>query len=96
MFMRGLPLLDETGKTIQLVGVVQDVTETRQTAERQRKNESLFLQAEELANLGNWSTTSQNNSLSGPPKCFRMLGISPDEHPVALGRACAFWALPRT
>ncbi|MFZ0882603.1 MAG: PAS domain-containing protein [Candidatus Acidiferrales bacterium] len=91
IFMRGLPLLDEAGKTVQLVSVAQDVTETRQTAERQRKNESLLLQAEELANLGSWEYDVANQRFIWSAQMFRMLGISPDEQPVPLGRACALF-----
>ncbi len=91
IFMRGLPLLGETGKTTQLVGVVQDVTESRHTAERQRKNESLLLQAEELANLGSWDYDVAAHQFTWSAQMFRMLGVSPDEQPIPLGRACAFF-----
>ena len=88
IFMRGLPLLDEAGKTVQLVSVVQDVTETRHAAERQRKNESLLLQAEELANLGSWEYDIANQQFTWSAQMFRMLGVSPDEQPIPLNRAC--------
>ncbi len=91
IFMRGVSLLDEAGKTTQLVGVVQDVTETRHTAERQRKNESLLLQAEELANLGSWEYDVAEQQFIWSAQMFRMLGVSPDEQPFPLGRACALF-----
>lgn len=91
IFMRGLPLLDEAGKTAQLVGVVQDVTDIRRTAERQRKNESLLLQAEELANLGSWEYDVAAQQFTWSAQMFRMLGVAPDEQPIPLVRACVFF-----
>lgn len=91
IFMRGLPLLDEAGKTAQLVSVVQDVTEARQRDERQRKNESLLVQAEELANLGSWEYDVAGQQFAWSAQMYRMLGISPDEQPVPLGRVCALF-----
>ncbi|MGA7852614.1 MAG: PAS domain-containing protein [Candidatus Acidiferrales bacterium] len=91
IFMRGLPLLDEAGKTAQLVSVVQDVTEARERAERQRKNESLLVQAEELANLGSWEYDVANQQFAWSAQMYRMLSISPDEQPIPVARACALF-----
>lgn len=91
IFMRGLPLMDEAGKTAQLVSVVQDVTEARQRDERQRKNESLLVQAEELANLGSWEYDVHEQRFAWSAQMYRMLGISSDEQPIPLARACALF-----
>jgi signal transduction histidine kinase len=91
IFMRGLPLLGENGKTAQLVGVVQDVTETRHAAERQRKNESLLLQAEELANLGSWEYDVAAQQFTWSAQMYRMLGVALDDQPIPLDRACSFF-----
>lgn len=91
IFVRRLPLLDETGKTAQLVGVVQDVTELRERAEKQRRSESLLSQAEQLANLGSWEFDVTEQSFTWSAEMFRMLGIEPQEEPVPLGRACALF-----
>lgn len=91
IFMRGLPLLDENGNTAQLVAVVQDVTEFRQRAERQRKNESLLLQAEELANLGSWEYDVAEQQFTWSGQMARMLGLPPGDQPIPLAAACALF-----
>jgi PAS domain S-box-containing protein len=91
MFIRGLPLLDDAGETAQLVSVVQDVTEARQKDERQKKNESLLLQAQELAHLGSWEYDVAGQQFAWSAQMFRMLGLAPDEQPIPLRRACALF-----
>jgi signal transduction histidine kinase len=84
-FTRGLPLLDETGKTATLVGVVQDVTELKLTEAKLRNSDDLLAQAEEMAGLGSWELDVINWTVTCSRECFRMLNLKPSSGPVPLG-----------
>jgi PAS domain S-box-containing protein len=52
---KGEPLLDVDGKPFKLIGTAQNVTERQQLIDNLERNEALYKQAQELANLGNWT-----------------------------------------
>src|SRR5580704_15744784 len=77
IFIRGIALPDEAGKTARLLAVVQDVTEMRR--------------AEALASLGSWQFDVAQQSFTWSAQMYRMLGLPPDKQPVPLSRACALF-----
>ena len=91
IFVRGLTLPDESGKTARLLTVVQDVTELRRTEAQARERESLLAQAEQLASLGSWEFDVAQQSFTWSAQMYRMLGLPPDDRPLPLARACAFF-----
>src|SRR5580658_2812825 len=91
IFIRGIALPDEAGKTARLLAVVQDVTEIRRAAAQDRQRESILAQAEQLASLGSWEFDVAQQTFTWSAQMYRMLGLSPDNQPIPLARACAMF-----
>ena len=91
LFVRGMALPDESGKTQRVLSVVQDVTELRRTEAQARERESLLAQAEQLARMGSWKFDVARQSFAWSEQMYRMLGLKPDDEPVPLARACALF-----
>jgi PAS domain S-box-containing protein len=91
IFIRGIALPGETGKTARLLAVVQDVTEIRRAAAQDRQRESILAQAEQLASLGSWEFDVAQQTFTWSAQMYRMLGLSPDNQPIPLARACAMF-----
>lgn len=91
IFLRGITLPDESGKTARLLAVVQDVTEIRRAQVQAQERESLLAQAERLANLGSWEFDVTRQSFTWSAQMYRMLGLPPDDQPVPLAQACAMF-----
>jgi PAS domain S-box-containing protein len=91
IFIRGIALSGDTGKTARLLAVVQDVTEIRRAAAQDRQRESILAQAEQLASLGSWEFDVAQQSFTWSAQVYRMLGLSPDNQPIPLARACALF-----
>ena len=91
IFIRGIALPHENGKTARLLAVVQDVTEIRRAEVQDRQRESLLAQAEQLARLGSWQFDVAAQSFTWSAQMFHMLGLKPDDQPVPLARACALF-----
>ena len=91
IFIRGITLPDESGKTARLLAVVQDVTEIRRAEAQTRERESLLAQAEKLASLGSWEFDVTQQSFTWSAQMYRMLGLPPDDQPVQLAQACALF-----
>ncbi len=89
IFIRGIALPHENGKTARLLAVVQDVTEIRRAEAQDRQRESLLAQAEQLAGLGSWQFDVAQQCFSWSAQVYRMLGLPPDNQPLPLSRACA-------
>ena len=89
IFIRGIALPGDTGKTARLLAVVQDVTEIRRAAAQDRQRESILAQAEQLASLGSWEFDVAQQSFTWSTQMYQMLGLSPDNQPIPLARACA-------
>jgi PAS domain S-box-containing protein len=91
IFVRGITLPDDSGKTARLVAVVQDVTEIRRAQAQAQERESLLAQAEQLASLGSWEFDVTQQSFTWSAQMYRMLGLPPDGQPVPLAQACALF-----
>ena len=91
IFIRGITLPGESGKTARLLAVVQDVTEIRRAETQTRERESLLAQAEQLASLGSWEFDIAQQSFTWSAQMYRMLGLPPNDQPLPLARACAFF-----
>jgi PAS domain S-box-containing protein len=91
IFIRGIALPGHTGKTARLLAVVQDVTEIRGAEAQDRQRESILAQAEQLASLGSWEFDVAQQSFTWSAQMYRMLGLAPDNQPIPLARACAWF-----
>jgi PAS domain S-box-containing protein len=91
VFIRGIALPDESGKTARILAVVQDVTELRRAETQARERESLLAQAEQLASLGSWEFDVAHQSFAWSAQMYLMLGLPPNDQPVPLAQACALF-----
>ena len=91
VFIRGIALPDESGKTARILAVVQDVTELRRAETQARERESLLAQAEQLAGLGSWEFDVAHQSFAWSAQMYLMLGLPPNDQPVPLAQACALF-----
>lgn len=87
---RGTMILDNTGKAVLVMGTTQNVTERQELIQKLKKNESIYKQAEELANMGNWSWDVKNNSLSWTDHLYRIYGLEPQSEEITLDRFLSF------
>jgi PAS domain S-box-containing protein len=81
---RGIPITDNLGHTIRLIGTTQDITERKLVEEKLRKSEALLARAETLANLGSWELDLRTGEVSWSAQLFRILGVDPEQTPPDL------------
>jgi PAS domain S-box-containing protein len=74
---RAIPLYDDAGAPLALVGISQDVTEGKRSEERLRNREALLSQAEQLANMGSWEWNLETSQITWSDHRFRLMGIEP-------------------
>jgi PAS domain S-box-containing protein len=72
---RAVPVFDEAGEPLRLVGTAQDVTERKVAEERLRRSELLLAQAEEIANLGSWEFDAKTRKTTLSKQLLRMHGL---------------------
>ncbi|HZH63407.1 MAG TPA: PAS domain-containing protein, partial [Flavisolibacter sp.] len=73
-----------------LVGTDQDVTEKQNLIERLSKSESLYKQAEELAEMGNWSWDVATDKLEWTDQLYRIYGLEPQAAKMTNERFLSF------
>jgi PAS domain S-box-containing protein len=76
---RAIPLYDDTGAPLALVGMSQDVTERKRAEDEISNREALLAQAEQLAGLGSWERILKTNDLKWSDNLYRILGYKPRE-----------------
>lgn len=74
---RAIPLYDDAGAPLALVGMSQDVTERKRSEEHLRNREALLSQAEQLANLGSWEWNLETSQITWSDHRFRLMGKEP-------------------
>jgi PAS domain S-box-containing protein len=83
-------LLLENGKVIQWVGTAQDVTEKQTLIRRLRQSESMYKQAEELADMGNWRWDMAINKLEWTDQLYKIYGLEPQTEEITIDRFLNF------
>jgi PAS domain S-box-containing protein len=70
------------GRTVRLLGALQDVTDQREAAAQVEANRTLLSEAEELAGIGTWSVDTTTGALRWSDEVYRQIGI-PVGQPVS-------------
>lgn len=86
----GNVLFDQFGEPKQVLGTVQDVTEKQNLIRKLSHNESIYKQAEELANMGNWSLDLSTNKLQWTDQLYRIYGMQPQSGEMTIDRFLSF------
>ncbi len=69
----------DTGEARQIIGVAIDIDAEKTTAEKLKVHEAQLLEAQSIAQVGNFVWNFDNNSSSGSPQLFSILEIEPDD-----------------
>ncbi|MFG0261968.1 MAG: PAS domain S-box protein, partial [Novipirellula sp. JB048] len=78
---RGEVVLDETGRVIRRLGLVQDITEQERNLIALRKSEERFQLAAEGSSAGIWDWDVETGDLYYSPRFKQLLGYSDEEFP---------------
>ncbi|MGZ3844818.1 MAG: PAS domain-containing protein [Flavisolibacter sp.] len=87
---RGELILDIAGEPETVIGTVQDVTEKQTLIRKLRQTETIYRQAEEMVNMGNWSWDVKNNKLEWTDHLYRMYGLEPQSEEITIDRFLSF------
>jgi PAS domain S-box-containing protein len=87
---RGNLIFDSEGNAVSILGTVQDVTEKQTLILKLRHNESVYKQADELANMGNWSLDVKANKLDWTDQLYRIYGLEPQSEEITIERFLSF------
>jgi PAS domain S-box-containing protein len=87
---KGEPVISHTGEVNVVIGTVQDVTEKQNLISRLEQNEAVYKQAEELANMGNWSWDVKKNKLEWTDNLYRIYGLEPQSEEITIERFLSF------
>ncbi|MBF0238442.1 MAG: PAS domain S-box protein [SAR324 cluster bacterium] len=82
IWTRGQLQHDETGKTSKMYGVIQDITERKQTEEALRAGEERLKLVIRGSNDAPWDWDLVTNELYYSPQWWKQLGYEPNELPV--------------
>jgi PAS domain S-box-containing protein len=79
-----IPIFNEEGKAIYLLGISEDITERRkiqaELAQKQaevEKNRQFLLDSQSVGKIGSWERSLTDNEITASPEYFKMLDIEP-------------------
>lgn len=87
---RGNMVTNEAGDVSTVIGTAQDVTEKQTLIRELREKESLYKQAEELANMGNWKWDVEKEKLEWTDQLYRIYGLEPQSEQITIDRFLSF------
>jgi len=74
-----VPLRDEKGTVIGILGLFHDVTERRKAEENLRKSEALLAESQQLAHIGSWELDLETGALYWTDEIFRIFEIDQEK-----------------
>jgi two-component system cell cycle sensor histidine kinase/response regulator CckA len=81
IFIDGLPVLDDEGKLVRMVGTILDMTERRAAVRALQRSELLLNEAQRVAHVGNWYWDQVSDTVEWSDEFYRIFGVSRDEQP---------------
>jgi PAS domain S-box-containing protein len=85
---RAVPIFDDAGTPVSVIGMSQDVTERKRVEDELRNRDALLSQAEQLANLGSWDWNLETSQVVWSDHRYRLLGFDPETQTPDVD---AFW-----
>ena len=82
---KGAVVRDETGKPIQMLGVVQDIDERKRIEAALLERERQLQEAQRLAHIGNWTADLVTGKLSWSDEIYRIFGHEPHSIQPSVG-----------
>ena len=71
------PWLDDTGKTLGLIGISKDITVLKESEQKLEENEQLLRLALSSANAGSWNWEIETGKLVWSPENYDLYGLDP-------------------
>lgn len=87
---RGEVITNENNEPVIAIGTVLDVTEKQTLIKKLKENESIYKQAEELANMGNWSWDIKTNRIEWTDHLYKIYGLEPQSEEITMDRFLNF------
>ena len=87
---RGEIFKDKDNRAERVLGTAQDVTEKQTLIGQLRNKEALYKQAEELANMGNWSWDMTTKKLEWTDQLYRIYGLEPQSEQMNMEKFLSF------
>ena len=87
---RGEIYKGKDNKAERILGTAQDVTEKQTLIRQLRNKEALYKQAEELANMGNWSWDMSSKKLEWTDQLYKMYGLEPQSEEMNMENFLSF------
>jgi PAS domain S-box-containing protein len=78
------------GRPVRMVGTIMDVTDRHHIINKLRESESLYMQAQALTHIGNWSWVIDEQSITWSDEMYRIYGLPPQSEVITLERFLAF------
>ncbi|NQV79862.1 MAG: PAS domain-containing protein, partial [Alphaproteobacteria bacterium] len=91
LYGRGRFILDKKGRPRRSDGTVQDITERKIAEKALRDNEIRLKEAQELANIGNWSRNLQTGQRIWSDEFYRIFGLEIGQDQDSLGGTIALY-----
>ena len=66
---------------------IEDITGRRQAEEKDRRSETLLVEAQQLARIGSWNWDLTNGAFDWSDEHYRIFGFEPRDPPITLERA---------
>nr|WP_254714866.1 PAS domain S-box protein [Natranaeroarchaeum aerophilus] len=81
VFERGLPIVED-GDVVALEGVIVEITQRKEYEQRLRRQNDLFAQTQEMADVGGWELDPRTETLRWTDQVHRIHGLPLDYEPT--------------
>jgi PAS domain S-box-containing protein len=81
-FSRAIPIQNADGEVVEWFGAASDITERKRVEEQLRSNQALLIDAQRLANVGNWERDVATGTVRWSDQMYRIFGLPDDTPPV--------------
>ena len=90
LHVRGSTVKDDKSGAVIVIGTAQDVTEKQTLIRKLKHSESIYKQAEVLANMGNWFWRKNSDSFEWTDQLYKIYGLKPQSEKITIERFLAF------
>jgi len=80
----------ENGVPVTMTGTVMDITERQFLIKKLEHSQRIYKQAEEMANIGNWSWDVATGNLIWTDQLYRIYGLAPQSENITINRFLDF------